>query len=1732
MLAFVRAASAAALVLLLSVPTIAADKSFKRDDLADAAIKLEAQIKAEAGQVTKPAAALRREADAAFQRNDFRSGMQILGQIVAVAPDDSTNWLRLARTVLQIRPSNDREKTLLLERAATAAYVAYQRSGNSTEEAESLVVIARTYADRSVWRPALDALRVSLDLREVAEVRQQYERIRETHGFRLLDYSVDADAASPRACFQFSEDLPGKRADFSPFVTVAGQDKPALSAQDRQLCVEGLKHGERYNVTLRAGIPSLVKETLSKSADFNIYVRDRQPFVRFTGKAYVLPKTGQRGIPVVSVNTSAVTLEIYRIGDRNLLETVVGRDFQRNLDRYDIGRLTEERGSQVWKGAMTVEQTLNTDVTTAFPVADAVGTLSPGVYVLVAHAAGGAAKDDSDAYATQWFIVSDLGLTAFSGNDGIHAFVHSLETAQPKGTVEVRLLSRANEVLARKRTSDSGHVQFEANLARGEGALSPAMLIASDTKGDYAFLSLKSPAFDLSDRGVSGRAVPAGLDAFVYTERGVYRSGETVQVTTLLRDGLGLAALNVPLTLVVERPDGVEYRRTVVADQGVGGRALSVPLVSSAPTGTWRVRAFADPKRPPVGEATFMVEDYVPDRLEFDLASKAKGVSKASAAVVSVDGRYLYGAPAAKLELEGEVIVSPASERPGFARYQFGLTDEDVETVRQPLEGLPETDANGKAQFSVTLDKQQATTRPLQAQVVVRMAEPGGRAVERKLALPVTPGGPMIGVKPLFSGRSLGEGENATFDVIVASADGTSLARSGLRYELLKVDTKYQWYRRDGSWDFEPVKTTKRVADGQIDVAADKPARISVPVQWGRYRLEVSTADRNGPVTSIGFDAGWYAEASADTPDLLEIALDKPEYMPGESMTVALTARTAGKVTLNVIGDRLISTVTQDVPAGTARLRVPVGNDWGSGAYVVATLRRPLDAQAERMPGRAIGVQWFAVNRKARTLALDMSLPQLIRPNSALRIPVKVGGLSPGEEARIVVAAVDVGILNLTGYKPPAPDDYYLGQRRLTADIRDLYGQLIDGMQGTRGQIRTGGDAGAAELQGSPPAQKPLALYSGIVTVKPDGTAEVTFDIPDFAGTARVMAVAWSKDKVGRAAGDVTIRDPVVLTATLPRFLLNGDRGTMHLELDNVEGPAGDYRLEVKSEGTAGNAAAQVLKLAAKQRSSLALPLTAAAVGNVALVVRVSGPGGFALERSYALPVRPSTQILARRTVKPLAKGESLTLSSDLLSDLVPGSGSVAVSVGLSSALDAAALLAALDRYPFGCSEQITSRALPLLYVNDLAATAHLALDTAVDQRIRDSIDRLLARQGSNGSFGLWSAGGDDVWLDSYVADFLTRARERGFAVPDTGFKLALDRLRNYVGNAPEPEKNGGRNLAYALYVLARNGAAPVGDLRYFADTKLDAIATPIAKAQIAAALGMLGDRARAERVYAAALASIAPRPALDYGRSDYGSVLRDAAALVTLASEGGAPRPTITGAVERVEAARDLTPYTSTQENAWMVLAARALAKDAQTVSVEVGPEKTQGALNRNLRPGDLQQPLKVTNTGEGTVQAVVTVSGAPVVPEPAAEKGFKIERKYYTLAGKPADPAKAKQNERFAVVLRITEPQPQFGRLIVADYLPAGFEIDNPRLVSSGDTGTLSWIEDAQEPVSSEFRDDRFNAAFERKAGDPSVFTVAYVVRAVSPGRYVHPQAFVEDMYRPDRFGRTATGAIEVTK
>ena len=446
MSAWFRAGLFAALLVFVNTPSLAAEKTFQDDALDDAAITLEAELKDQAGTIAKPLAKLKQEADALVKIGDLQGGADVCVEIVTVSPSDASAWRKLAGLWLLIPATEEDDGSTRIEQARTAAYIAYQRAKTPEEESASLVTLADAFTKRQEWRQALDALKLALSLHETPELKAQFDSLREKYGFRVTNFSVDSDAASPRACFQFSESLP-KRTDFSPFIAVAGQDKPALSVDARQICVEGLKHGESYAIALRAGLPSAVGEDLLKDAAFNIYVRDRSPSVRLSGKAYVLPRTGQQGIPLVSVNTERLKIAIYRVGDRNLIDKVLSWEFQRNLYSYDLEQIADESGEKIWTGELDVEKELNQEITTAFPIVEAVPEIQPGIYLLTAQPGDTGGSDYSER-TTQWFVVSDLGLTAYSGSDGIHAFVNSLASTAPLGDVEIRLLARNNEVHA------------------------------------------------------------------------------------------------------------------------------------------------------------------------------------------------------------------------------------------------------------------------------------------------------------------------------------------------------------------------------------------------------------------------------------------------------------------------------------------------------------------------------------------------------------------------------------------------------------------------------------------------------------------------------------------------------------------------------------------------------------------------------------------------------------------------------------------------------------------------------------------------------------------------------------------------------------------------------------------------------------------------------------------------------------------------------------------------------------------------------------------------------------------------------------------------------------------------------------------------------------------------------------------------------------------------------------
>jgi uncharacterized protein YfaS (alpha-2-macroglobulin family) len=1732
------------LLLVLFAGSFAAyaqQKTYTNEQLASDAVRLEAQVRKDADALPqKPLDQIRRDVLAAAQRNDTNAALRALSQIAAPDTKNAANWLVYARTALAV-PSNSSSTYQLRSQAAIAAYLAYQRANTKPDEATALAVLADVYARLEEWRPALNAYRASLASNDAPAVRATYQRLREEHGFRILDYKVDNESASPRACFQFSEPLARGRVDFVPYVAVSGTANAAISTEDQQLCVEGLKHGERYAIVLRQGLPSAVDEALLKSADYNIYVRDRSPQVRFTGRNYVLPRVGQEGIPVVSINTTKIAVDILRVGDRNLLSTVHSDDFLAQLGTYRLRKYVDENATKIWSGTMDVATDLNKDVTTAFPVLEAVGKLEPGVYVMLARA--GEQKPlvssddsydyDSDQKATQWFTISDLGLTTFTGANGIHVLVRSLASAAPIEGVELRLVAKNNEVLASVKTPADGHVRFDPGLARGTAGLAPGLLVATKADGDYGFLDLQQTPFDLSDRGVKGREAPRALDAFVFAERGIYRSGETVNVTAELRDAKSVAVSGLPLTLVFKRPDGVEYKRVSVADQGLGGRAYSLALLSGAASGTWRVEAYADPKSPKIGETSFLVEDYVPERLDMGLKPAVNVARLGQPVEIAADVRYLYGAPGANLEISGDVLVKAADGNglPALKGYEAGLTDESFETVKNELEDKVATDAKGAGKISVPLPEVTAP-KPLEAEIILRAGEAGGRAIERTVHLPILPKTGIIGIKKNF-GENLSEGSVATFDVIVVGPDGQRTTRPNVSWSLYRVNNDYQWYRADGRWNFERVKSSRRLADGKIDIAVGEPAKISVPVGLGTHRLDLRSDDSNDMLTSITFDVGWSGGATAQTPDLLELTLDKENYTAGENMVMKIASRFDGKATVAIVSDSVQAIATGDLKNGDNEIRMSVGTNWGAGAYAVALAHRPLDVAAKRMPGRALGVAWFGIDETAHKLEVKLGAPEKIRPRGKLDIPVEIAGLAPGEEAYITIAAVDVGILNLTHYETPNPNEYFFGQRQLASEIRDLYGYLIDGMHGVRGMIRSGGDAGA-DLSAEKPTQEPLAHYSGVVKVGADSKANISFDIPAFSGSVRVMANAWSKQKVGHAEQDVVIRDAVVAQATLPRFLSLGDQSRFHVQIDNVEGKSGRYAVALDLHGPVSAAADALTKsfaLDAGARTVLTIPVTAVGIGRADVDVHLTGPD-LDVKQSLALNVDGGTGEFTRRSVQSLAPGASLTISRDLLADFLPATGRVSVSVSPVGAIDVPALLQALDRYPYGCSEQIVSRALPLLYVNKLASAERLALDRDVPDRIRDSIDKVLARQDSTGAFGLWSASAsDDTWLNAFVTDFLTRAREEGFVVPQKAFDQALERLRNAVANSADAKDMDSSALAYAIYVLARNGRPVMGDLRYLADTKLNSFDSPLARAQLAAALAMLGDKARAERVFDSAAKRLDQQQNSRFSRADYGSRLRDGAGLLALAAESGGARNDIQLAGLVVETERAATTYTSTQENAWMILAAEALTGDAQAISLSVDGQPRSGAFYRAWKSVALdQRDVVIVNNGQAAVRVALSALGRPATHEPAASRGYDIERTYYKFDGSKVDPANIKQNDRLVAVVKVTESEAAYARLLLVDHLPAGLEIDNPDLFDGGSTDGLSWLKRDVEPTHTEARDDRYVATFNRDGKDKATFSIAYIVRAVTPGRYLLPPASVEDMYRPDGFGRTGYGTLVV--
>lgn len=1691
--------------LALALPGLAAAQTFDLPGLGrDAgAYQQEMQRRFPAGGSQQQRLAAEQRAAQAEGRGDYAAAAAAWEERIGLGQPNGNHWLSLAQAQLRRQLPNN-------QRALQAAWRAFQLAPYGEPEIAPLLVIAEALhrMDRPVQQ--IEALEAILERVDSPEHRQRLEAARRAAGMLVRRVTTEPDADPARACLAFTNP-PARRTDWQPGDWIRADPPIPSIAVEREgdlLCVAGLPWGASTRLILRAGLPGEDRQNLRQETAVAVAMPNRDATIAFDTGSFILPRGQEARIGVATVNVSAMTMRLVRVAERNLVP--MRRDWTPGeaLESWSASSISEDMGRILWEGRAELQRVEpNRTHRSILPLPDVLRSAGPGAYLLVLNQADGR-RGEGRRTAALPFFVTDIGLTAWRGADGLAVQARSLQSAAVTAGLRVMLMARNNDILAEARTDADGLARFPAALLRGSGPLAP-VAVHAETADDLAALSLEAASFDLSDRGATGQPHPGPVDAFLWLDRGIFRPGETVNATALIRDPAG-RPLDLPIRLRLRRPNGQVAAEIVPPRQDGGAIFWPLRLSAGAPYGLWTLEALTDPDAPPVGRTTFRVEAFVPERLEVN-AGPAPGplVPGPQGLRVPVTARFLYGAPGSGLTGQAEMrLLHDPEPFPDWRGWRFGLAQEQFAPDLLTFQ-VPETDDQGSTTLTLDLPQAPDTTRPVKGEVTVSIGEPGGRETRTRLTVPVRARGTLVAVRPAFENDAIDAGGEAAFDIAAVSPEGRAVPAT-LRVRLVRERPNWRIVVRGSIARWETVWRDEPVDAQEIRVAAQQPQRFARRLPFGRYRLEVSDAGGLG-ITSIRFRSGWAGVESAEIPDRVDVAADRRAYAPGETARIRITPPFAGRASIAVLTDRLVSVREVAVSESGTEVEVPVDAAWGPGAYVAVTVFRPGETR-QGQPGRGLGLAWVGIDPGPRTLAVTIDTPPLVRPRSRVEVPVRVG--NAGGQVLLTLAAVDEGILRLTSFANPDPAAHFLGRRRLGVDIRDDYDRLIAPAEGELALLRQGGDEDAAADAIQPP-QRVVSLFSGVVRAGPDGTAMVPLDIPDFAGELRLMAVAWEGTRVGAAAKPLTVRDQVVAEALLPRFLAPGDEARLSVLLHNIELPQGEIAAELTASG--GLAIEGPSRLAATlatgARAQPFTTLRATEGGEGVLRLAVTGPGGFRVERESRIAIRSSRARVTEVAGAELPPGVELPLSPPI-DRFVRNAWRATASFGAAVRYDVTGMLRAVEDFPLYCLEQSASRALAL----SAGITEEGDPDRAI--RLQRAVDAILDRQRFDGSFAMWSASGEaHQWLTAYAVEALIRARTAGATVPEGALREALRFLDDAIEDtaADTPEERAAQ--AYRLHALALAGQPRLGAARRLMES-LNELPTQLSRAQLAATFARGGDTVRAEQAFAAALAATGRR----FWSFDYGSAPRDALATTLLLRESGLMPDRLSQALNTLPGAEFTPRRTSTQEQAWAVLAAQVLGQGTRAATVAVNGSALPP---RPVVATSLSGPGVARNLGTAPVWASVSINGIPRDPLPAAREGLRVTRRFFALNGEPLDLDRLTQNTSFVLLIEVRAETNERHEAMVIHGLPAGWEIASR--LPAGNVAGMPWLGTLTEVDNQPALDDRYAAAVTLTPGR-AFARLAVRLRAVTPGSFELPGGEVQDMYRPGIFARQNTARITV--
>lgn len=1547
-----------------------------------------------------------------------------------------------------------------------------------------------------------------------------------------------------------------------------------------------------YAISVRAGLPGAgAGVKLADASNCEVNTQAMPPSFYFASRGVVLPAGQNGGLPVATVNVSEVDVQFLRVSPERvpeLFDTVLGvgrssasadeeddgdseedgwrysdnRSLKGSVSNWDLDRLNSLTTS-VYQGRFLTDDKPNRRHVTFLPVEGIKELQEPGIYIAVMSQPGRFRYE----YQVTYFYVSDIGLHARRYSDRIEAYSVSLKSGTAISGAVFELVDGAGKSLAKAAADGQGHVRFDGSFAN-------ARVIRASRDKEMTVLALGEPALDLSEFDTGGH-ISRPNNLFVYAGRNLYRPGETFNVSVLPRDLDGRVLTPSPLTATIKRPDGRTVLTTLWQPRkdlpGYIERSIDLPL--DAQTGTWMLELRVDPaSRAPDASWKFQVEEFLPERMKMALTSGQEVLSPDETLTVDVQGDYLYGAPAAGNRLLSSFQVKRdryalPQEWPGFI---FGDVADDS---RRHFEELPETTLDDKGRGQLEVDPRTSGTRsPMKVRVSASLLESGGRPVVRSIERSVWPADRLIAVRPQFDGDVAREGAPAGFEVLRVDAQGKIAPLAQAQMRLYREERQYYWRFDDQRGWNSGYTETEELVDSR-EIALNDRAQLTVPVKWGRYRLEIADPE-TGQTMRYRFYAGWNAQdadAMGNRPDRVQMKLEGVPAKPGDTVKLTLTPPHDGQALITVEGDRMLWSTWVAVKATGTQVEIPVDKSWKRhDLYIAAAVFRPGSEGDRVTPARALGLTFLPIASADRKLDVKLTAAAKAVPETKTTVRVKVDG-AQGKQATVTLSAVDVGILNINQYRTPDPLDYFFGKHRYAPELLDMYGKLIEKMDGTKGKLKWGGDAAMrGDSKSLPKKVKLVDLFSGPVTLNAQGEADIPLDLPDFNGTLRLMAVAFTPDNYGSTDTEMVVAAPIVAELNTPRFITPGDQAAIALDVTNLSGAEQKVTVKLEALDPLGIVdGVKTVTLKDKQRTTLRFTATTTGSYGLGLMrLTVDGQGGgkpVRIVRESVLQVQPA--YAAERQVRRLRlnPGETNAPQASWVASYYPDSTTVSMTVSNRPPINVNRLVEGLLNYPYGCTEQTISATLPWVMLDEAAAKQFgLKPRTQAEReaKVAGAIGRLAGMRNAVGSYNLWSSSSSrDVWLTAYAVGFMQDARDNGFEVPEA----SLDRSRQWLleqvqqssgafgtwsanlkrnvesgrydsndANILREDHRRFAGLATAALALARDKKAPLSTVRQLYDNYQERARSPLPLVQLAAAFKLMGDEGRMKSALDQAMAR-------EYGLNtrrnsgyydewlgDYGSSVRDYALAYAIANKYELHHERLDNLLTQLASRLGNRSYLSTQEQMSLLLAARAMGGDkatpwSATLTVNGSTKALAGGTSDqtvSLSAADLAG-VQLLNTGSQSLFVEYDIQGSPTTAPAPRNDVIQLKRGWYRPDGRPWDGGSLQTGDMLVVWVQASANQNIPDGLLV-DRVPAGFEVENLNLSQSPEMqewtiGGRRVAEAMSDPniKHREFRDDRYVAAVSLGRGKVDVF---YLVRVVTPGRYAVPSTVAEDMYRPE--------------